>query len=192
MSGDFCLFSFGRQVIPRWRGRNDHVFFVAVVGVADRDAEFAGRLVRQGEQVRLPTVFLGRKTGPFQFVRFHAAEWADRRYFGQAFFLADVEAEDVDDRNRVGRIVDGLDDEPDILLASEADGGFGAVDDEFCFGFADAEDCGTGVGAGAQQYGFLFQFSRIAVRMDRDDLADKIGFRNFGCWRKDTTETSCW
>ena len=179
---------YGTEFLFDGEGRDDRPFFVEVVRVADRDAVFPGGFVDQRQQVGFLAVFLGRKAEPLQFVGFHAAERADRRQFGKTFFLVGLEAKDVDDRDRVGGIVHGLDDEPDVVPALEAYGSFGRIDDEFGLGLADAEDLGAGVCPGAQQDGLFFEFGTAAVGQDVDDLPDEIRFGDLGRLREDAAE----
>ena len=171
---------FGIDRLFDGEGRDDGPFFVETVRVADRDAVFSGRLVDQRQQVGFLAVFLGREAQPFQFVGFHAAERADRGQFGKPFLLVGLESEDVDDRDRVGGVVHGLDDEPDVVVALETHGRFGGVDDELRLGLADAEDLGAGIRPCAEQDGLFFEFGRVAVGQDGDDLTDEIGFGDLG------------
>lgn len=179
---------YGTAFLFDGEGRNDRPFFVEVVRVADRDAVFPGGFVDQRQQVGFLAVFLGREAESLQFVGFYAAERADRRQFGKTFLFVGLEPEDVDDRDRVGGIVHGFDDEPDVVPALEAYGSFGRVDDEFGLGLADAEDLGACVSPGSQQDGLFFEFGTAAVGQDGDDLPDKIGFGDLGRLREDAAE----
>lgn len=150
-----------------------------------------GGFVDQRQQVGFLAVFFSREAEPLQFVGFHAAERADRGQFGEAFLLVGLEPEDVDDRDRVGCVVHGLDDKADVIIAFETDGCFGSVDDEFRLGLADAEDLGAGIRPCAEQDGLFFEFGTAAVGPDGDDLADEIGFGNLGWFvRKYRRETA--
>lgn len=138
---DFCW----TECLFNGESRDDSPFFVEAVRVADRDAVFSGGFVDQRQQVGFLAVFFSREAEPLQFVGFHTAERTHRGQFGEAFLLVGLEPEDVDDRDRVGCVVHGLDDKADVIIAFETDGGFGSVDDEFRLGLADAEDLGAGI-----------------------------------------------